>query len=60
MYEVTQKNITMRLEEFRTWIVPKGWIMKHVNGCIAHSTYSMLPGADNDPYFEMRVVIEKE
>lgn len=57
MYEVTQKTITMTLEEFKKYEVPKGWKLMYVNGSKKVVFESANIKWNNQ--FEMKVTIEE-
>jgi len=55
MHEINQKIVSMLLEEFKVWEVPKGYKMTNLSG----EEQWGWPGS-LDRYFMIRVTIEKE
>lgn len=60
MVEITQKQIDMTLEEFKTYVVPKGWEMLYVNGSIERTVGSVYGQCEHIKTFTLRVIIGKE
>ena len=60
MREVTQKQIDMTLEEFKTYVVPKGWEMLYVNESCLRTVAAINGQCERIKTFTLRVTIDKE